>query len=287
MSVVRRAAVLGSPIAHSLSPLLHQAAYADLGLTGWGYEAHEVGDAAGLSAFLDGCGPEWAGLSLTMPLKRSVQPLLDHVTPTAAAVGSVNTVLLGPSGRSGHNTDVLGVRAALAEAGVVRLSDGSGVVLGGGATAASAVTALVGLGDRTPNLLVRSPERAREAVDAAERAGGSPRVRRLDDGADVLAAAVVVSTVPASAGADVAALVRRAAQVPGVLLDVVYDPWPTEPALAWQAAGGTVVDGFVMLLHQALEQVRLMTGRAPSVEVVRAAGLAALKGRSGPSDTSC
>ena len=153
----RRAAVLGSPIAHSLSPVLHRAAYARLGLAGWSYGRHEVDEAA-LPGFLDTLGradgPEdrggdWAGLSLTMPLKRVVIPLLDEADPTALAVNAVNTLIFRADGaRYGANTDVAGLAAALRERGVG--SVGGAAVLGAGATAGSALAALSGLvkGDR-------------------------------------------------------------------------------------------------------------------------------------------
>jgi shikimate dehydrogenase len=279
--VVRRAAVLGQPVAHSLSPVLHSAAYADLGLTGWTYDRVEIGDGPALRAFVDSLGPQWVGLSVTMPLKRLVQPMLDSLSPVAAAVGSVNTVVLGDAGRAGHNTDVRGIVAALQEGGVDALTPGSAVVLGGGATAASAVAALADLGDSAPTVLVRSAERAAEVLAAAERLGVRPRLAGfadVDDGA-LSSCAAAVSTVPASGAEAVAALVQRVGAVRGVLLDVVYQPARTPLAAAWERAGGSVVGGFVMLLHQAVEQVRLFTGRTPSVEVMRAAGLRELAGR--------
>jgi shikimate dehydrogenase len=283
MTGARRAAVLGQPVGHSLSPVLHTAAYVDLGLTGWTYERVEIGDGPALRAFVESLGPEWAGLSLTMPLKRLVQPLLDTLSPTAAAVGSVNTVVLGDAspGRAGHNTDVHGIVEALREAGVRQLTPGRSVVLGGGATAASAVAALARLGDPATTVVVRSLERAAEVVQAAERLGLTPRLVRFADvePAVVAGCEAAVSTVPASGGEAVTSLVDRVGPVSGVLLDVVYEPWPTPVATAWAGAGGEVVGGFVMLLHQAVEQVRLFTGRVPDVEAMREAGLRELAGR--------
>lgn len=290
MIAARRAAVLGRPVAHSLSPALHRAAYAELGLTGWRYEVHEVGDEPSLRAFVESCGPQssgpqssgapWAGLSLTMPLKRMVQPLLDELSPTAAAVGSVNTVVFGPNGRVGDNTDVTGVVRALADGGVRALATGQGVVLGGGATAASALAALVELGDFAPSVVVRSLERAAQVRAAGERLGAHPQLVTFDAAPTLLGrATAVVSTVPASGVPTAECAVRSAGPVRGVLLDVVYDPWRTATGRAWEAAGGVVVGGFAMLLHQAVEQVRLMTGRTPSVEGLRAAGMRELEAR--------
>ncbi|GAB3899596.1 hypothetical protein GCM10027612_59790 [Microbispora bryophytorum subsp. camponoti] len=113
----RRAAVLGSPIAHSLSPVLHRAAYAAMGLADWRYDAIECAE-DGLADLVGGCGPQWAGLSLTMPLKRAVLPLLDTVSDLAVAVGGANTVVFRDGARHGENTDVYGIVQALAEAGV-------------------------------------------------------------------------------------------------------------------------------------------------------------------------
>ena len=268
-----RAAVLGSPISHSLSPVLHRAAYASSGLDGWTYEAIEVHDDAGLRAVLAG---EWAGLSLTMPLKRLVQPMLDVVTDLARDVGAVNTVTFTPAGRVGHNTDVEGIVRALGEGGVTAVAPGGGCIVGGGATAASALAALASLGDRDPVVVVRDAARATDLLAAAERLGSSPRLVAWEPG-PLATADVVVSTVPASAGGSVVRLVPATTEA--VLLDVVYNPWPTGLADAWLTAGGTVVGGFAMLLHQAVAQVRLMTGGDPSVEAMRTAGLAELARR--------
>ena len=269
--------MLGSPIAHSLSPVLHRAAYADLGLHDWHYEAIEVADVAGLRAAL---ARPWAGLSLTMPLKRLVAPLLDQVSDLARDVGAVNTVTFGPRGRVGHNTDVHGIVAALAEGGVNALSAGAGCVVGGGATAAAALAALSLMGDAAPVVVVRDLAHAGEVLAAATRLGLTPRLVTWAEAAPhVRAASVVVSTVPASASQAVVELMPTVAA--GLLLDVVYDPWPTSAALAWRCAGGTAVGGFVMLLHQGAAQVYLMTGQHPSVEAMRSAGLTALRLTSG------
>ncbi len=255
--------MLGSPIAHSLSPALHRAAYAALGL-GWAYDAHDV-TATGLADFLDGLGPEWAGLSLTMPLKQTVLPLLDEVSDLAQQTGAANTILLGDGRRRGDNTDVAGMLAALAERGV--LACGTGVILGGGATAASALAALAALGERSPVVLVRDLDRAGRLREAAERLDVTPQVRTFEQG-DLTVADVVISTVPAGAMATVTATTALAGVARGVLLDVAYDPWPTPLAAAW---AGPVVGGAVMLLHQAAAQVELMTGRTAPVEAMRAA----------------
>src|SRR5690242_13877166 len=157
----RRAAVLGSPIAHSLSPVLHRAAYAALGLDGWRYDRFEVDEAA-LPGFVAGLDPaEWAGLSLTMPLKRAIPPLLDEITPTASSVEAVNTVVFTADGRRlGDNTDIPGMVAALRERGVTAVP--SAAVLGAGATASSALAALAQICRGEVTAYVRGPARAAE-----------------------------------------------------------------------------------------------------------------------------
>jgi len=268
---IRRAAVLGSPVAHSLSPVLHRAAYDALGLTGWRYDRFEVAE-DGLAGFLDGLDGSWAGLSLTMPLKKAVLPLLDEVSPLAAEVGGANTVVLRDGARLGDNTDVYGIVAALREAGV--RAPGSAAILGGGATAASAAAALRELGLDKADVVVRDPARTGDLLDAARRLGVGLSVRTFDG--YVPDAELVICTLPSGA-AD--AFAPRLAGVPA-LLDVVYAPWPTVLGRTVAEAGGVVVGGLAMLLHQAVRQVELMTGRADvPVEAMRAAGEAELARR--------
>jgi shikimate dehydrogenase len=277
MTAVRRAAVLGSPIEHSLSPVLHRAAYASLGLRGWQYDAVQVATEAELADFVVHCDASWAGLSLTRPLKRWVQPLLSGQSELAAATGAVNTVVFDADGaRTGHNTDVHGIVQALREQGLHECRHA--VVLGGGATACSAVAALGRLGCLAPQVVVRSVQRAAD-VTAVGRASGLDVV--LVDWAEagpLLAEAdVVVSTVPADAHEAVRQLLGPVS-VSGLLLDVTYHPWPSGAATAWERSGGHALGGFTMLVHQAAEQVRLMTAREPDVAAMRAAGEAALAG---------
>ena len=163
----RRAAVLGSPIEHSLSPVLHTAAYAALGLAAWTYTAIEC-DEAGLAALIASCDRQrasWAGLSLTMPLKRAVLPLLDRTEPLAVEVGGANTVVFADGKRHGYNTDVPGMVAALAEAGVTAPSGAT--ILGAGATACAALAALRETGLTSAVVLVRDRARAGDLLAAA------------------------------------------------------------------------------------------------------------------------
>jgi shikimate dehydrogenase len=267
--------VLGSPIAHSLSPVLHRAAYDALGLD-WTYDACDVTE-ADLPAFLSGLDETWRGLSLTMPLKRAVMPLLDEVSDRARQAGGANTVVLTRGRRRGHNTDVPGVAAALREhhAGPVDRA----VVLGGGATAASALLGLADLGCHVVTLVVRDAARAAVTVAAAGRHPGRPTVDVRLLGSGTVDADVLVSTIPASAqSAEVVSLVDPVS----VVFDVIYDPWPTPLARAAEAKGRVLVSGLDLLVHQAVLQVELMTGvdRAP-LDAMRDAGRAALAGRTG------
>lgn len=281
---MRRAAVLGHPISHSLSPVLHRAAYGALGLDDWRYDARDVPQDA-LEGFLAEIDESWAGLSLTMPLKQTVLGLLDHVEPLAEVVGAVNTVLFQPGGDRptlvGANTDVHGIVAALREGGVAPgATPARAVVLGAGATAASALAALGELGVTTPAVFVRSLARTGALRRAAHRMGVEPTFHQIDGAVPALLAAdVVVSTLPAHAADGLAAQVRVALpERLGVLLDVVYDPRPTALRAAWLTAGGDA-GGERMLLHQAAEQVRLMTGHAPPIDAMSAALDAALAAR--------
>ncbi|MGV9243734.1 shikimate dehydrogenase [Streptomyces sp. NPDC003710] len=271
----RRAAVLGSPIAHSLSPVLHRAAYDELGLKNWSYDRFEIDEEA-LPGFLADLGPEWAGLSLTMPLKRAVIPLLDSVSDTAACVEAVNTVVFTEDGRRvGDNTDIPGMVAALRERGVEQVD--SAAILGAGATASSALAALARICAGEIVAYVRSEARAAEMRRWAERIGVEVRTADWSDAARALRAPLVVATTPAGTTDALAAAVPGR---PATLFDVLYDPWPTTLAARWSAYGGAVVGGLDLLVHQAVLQVEQMTGRSPApLDAMRKAGEHALAAR--------
>ncbi|MFF1905804.1 shikimate dehydrogenase [Kitasatospora sp. NPDC058218] len=276
MTSKHRAGVLGSPIAHSLSPHLHRAAFAALGLDGWRYDAFEV-DEAGLPAFLDGLDEaQWAGLSLTMPLKRAVIPLLDEVSATARSVEAVNTVVFTADGRrTGDNTDIPGLVNALRERGITEVAGAA--VLGAGATASSALAALAQICTGEVTVYVRSAERAREMAALGERLGLVVRTADWERGAEALAQPLTVSTTPVGA-TDVFADALPAA--PGALFDVLYHPWPTALAAACAERGAAVLGGLDLLVHQAVLQNERFTGRTPGpLEAIRAAGEAALATR--------
>ncbi len=271
-----RAAVLGSPIAHSLSPALHLAAYEALGLADWEYEKHECAE-AGLAGFVAGLGPDWAGLSLTMPLKRVSMEVADEISPLAAATGAANTLVLTGGRRYADNTDVAGIIATLREAGFP--GGGRAVVLGAGGTAQAALAALRELGVGDIEVLVRSLGRTAELQATADRIEVAPRLSDalLDPdraSAAISRADVVISTLPGAAADPL-----RGAGPATVLLDVIYAPWPTPFAAAAAAAGARVCSGLDVLLHQAVDQVQLMTGQPGPVEQMRAALDAAVAAR--------
>ncbi|WP_431905301.1 shikimate dehydrogenase [Amycolatopsis thermoflava] len=255
--------MLGKPVGHSLSPVLHTAAYAALGLDGWTYERVEM-DAEGLPGFVRGLGPEWAGLSVTMPGKRAALDFASAATPRAVAAGAANTLVPTANGWLADCTDVDGVAGALRCAGGFTGGE-TGLVLGAGGTAAATVVAFAELGIRRAVLVVRDPARARETVEAAGRAGVEADVRvwaSADFGKLAADCAVLVSTVPPAAVAEHAAELAAAPCV----LDVIYHPWPTPLA---EAAAGRVATGLDMLLHQAFGQVEHFTGRPAPREAMR------------------
>jgi shikimate dehydrogenase len=273
----QRAGVLGHPIGHSLSPVLHRAAYQHLGLD-WNYDAYDVTEEQ-VAAFVTDVDLSWAGLSLTMPLKVAAVPLMDFLDPAAKLTRAVNTVLVHNMGGVrqlvGANTDVRGIVSALRESG--RDEVARGVVIGGGATATSAAVALRELGAQSLVAVVRNRAKAGGLMRTASQMGmpvhfvGFDELARAVKGADA-----VVSTVPAAVGEQAAQdlpLDVRDAH----LLDVVYHPLVTPLAAAWRERGGVSIGGERMLLHQAAGQVQLMTGRTAPVEAMDAALRGALQ----------
>ena len=211
-----------------------------------------------------------------MPLKRAVIPLLDDVSATARAVEAVNTVLFGEDGsRTGTNTDVPGLVNVLAERGVTETA--SAAVLGAGATASSALSALSGIAKGEVEVYIRNRARDAEVHAIAEVVGTSVRIRDWAEAAAAFEGDLVISTTPAGATDDLATAVP---EKPGTLFDVLYHPWPTPLAAAWAGRGGAVLGGLDLLVHQAVLQVELMTGRVPApLAEMRAAGEAALAAR--------
>ncbi|QUQ66805.1 shikimate dehydrogenase [Kutzneria sp. CA-103260] len=254
----RQAAVLGSPIEHSLSPVLHAAAYRELGLSDWTFSRVRC-EADELPGFVDGLGPEWAGLAVTMPGKRAALAHAVERTRVAELVGAANTLVpRAAGGWLADCTDVEGIVGSLRAAGGVQ--GGRAVVLGAGGTATAALTALEALEIPSATIVVRDPLRAGEALACAERVGIDVELVRWDavDFATLCGGAeLVVSTVPVGAVEPVAGDIVRA----GCVFDVIYHPWPTPLAQAAGERGTRLVTGLDMLLHQAFAQVQWFTGQ--------------------------
>lgn len=263
-----RCAVLGSPVAHSLSPVMHRAAYVELGLD-WLYEAVDV-PAGTLMAFLSSLGDDVRGFSVTAPLKKEAADAAHHRSEIVEQLGVANTLVIDDDRFAADNTDVPGAVNALAERGITQVS--SARILGGGATAASMALALSGLGLRDLELVVRDADRALDTAVIARGLGIDVHISMLDQ-VPVRPVDLLVSTVPAEALAQAPQGWLDGA---AALFDVVYDPWPTQLAAAAEAAGTTVVSGLDLLAHQAALQIRLMTGDDVDPQLLRAAALAHL-----------
>ncbi|MCW2514135.1 MAG: shikimate-5-dehydrogenase, fungal AROM-type [Mycobacterium sp.] len=257
--MTRKAAVLGSPIAHSRSPQLHLAAYRALGLCDWTYERIEC-TADELPSLVGGFGPEWVGLSVTMPGKFAALRFADERTARAERVGSANTLVRTASGWRADNTDIDGVTGALGDQ-----VSGPAAVLGSGGTAPAAVAGLAELGVQRISIVSRNPDKAGPLLELGTLLGVETRWVEL--GTPLTDVGVVVNTIPADVVAGYADTVTTAP----LLLDAIYDPWPTPLAVAFAAAGGRVISGLQMLLNQAFAQVEQFTGRPAPKEAMTAA----------------
>lgn len=270
--MTRRVAVLGSPVAHSLSPVLHRAGYAALGWRDWRYDAIDCA-ADALPGLVRGSGPEQVGYSVTMPGKAAAAALADRVGERVRLLGVANTLLREPGGWRAENTDVDGVSGALAAAGVPPAE--RVLILGGGHTARAVLLAAADAGTRVVVLAGRRPASTVAGAELARSLG--LRVREIDLSAAAVAAAAngagwVAATLPAGVADPLAAAL---AAVPA-LLDVVYHPWPTALAAAGRP-GRVTVTGLDMLLHQAFGQFTLFTGQ-PAPRVAMRDGLRAAVG---------
>jgi shikimate dehydrogenase len=259
-----RAAVIGRPVGHSLSPLLHRAAYRALGLTDWTYDALDFG-AEDIPVLLAGLGEDWRGFSVTMPCKQAAAAAADEVGALPRLLRAANTLVHLPDGRwQAENTDVHGVGMALQLAGVQAVSHAA--ILGAGGTAAATAVALAELGAEQVDVVVREPARAADLVRVLGTLGVTTSVTPMAGAA--LASDVVVSTVPIGAQPDLLGLGWRSGQT---VLDVLYAPWPTPLAERVVDAGGTVISGLEVLFWQATAQVELMTGQPAPIAEMRAA----------------
>lgn len=256
-----RAAVLGSPISHSLSPILHNRAYEILGIPGR-YEAIEISEVEFPQFFAEAtaldASVDWRGFSLTMPLKEIVTDSLTGVDPLAKRISSANTILIDRNSQEVNlkilSTDVLGFRAIFDRLAINQ--DSSIAIIGGGGTARAALAALDGLVNAI-SVYQRSEKRNNLVKNAA--ALSAIKFHGLSKLEDIANHSLIVSTIPSTASEVVVAAIPTKLRGNQVFLDVVYSPFPSAPAIAWQKAGGAVIDGVELLIRQALEQIRLMT----------------------------
>lgn len=260
--LIMHAAVLGQPISHSLSPVLHNAGYIALGLD-HDYVAIEMSEPE-LAQFVDELNDEWMGVSLTMPLKVAALQIAEHVAPVAQLTGSVNT-LVNARSLVGYNTDVYGIVQAITETGVEKAQ--TCTILGSGATARSAIAASYEMGIHSISLLGRNSQAIAQCDAIAHELGITFTAISAQE-SHWLESDVVINTTPKGVADE---YIPAVTQVNGVLLDVVYDPWPTKLALAWEQAGGTTCPGYLMLLHQACAQFELFTGHPAPITAMRTA----------------
>jgi shikimate dehydrogenase len=271
-----RAAVLGTPIAHSLSPVIHTAGFAAAGLLDWSYTAVECAEAE-LPGLVAGLGAEWAGLSLTMPLKEVALTVASAASPVATALGAANTLVRRPDGTwYADNTDAPGMVQVLRDAGV---PDAPRItVLGAGGTARAALAAAAALASPQVTVVARRPQAAAQLRAVAADLGVSMTAVDWDAAAAALDNDVVVSTVPKGVADLFAAAVRG--RRGGIVFDALYDPWPTPLADAAAAAGARVVSGLDLLLAQALSQFEQFTGVRPAPAAAMRSALRAAAVRS-------
>jgi shikimate dehydrogenase len=271
-----KAAVLGTPIEHSLSPVIHNAGYAAAGLADWTYTRHECDESA-LAAFVDSLDGSWAGLSLTMPLKEVALEVADEATPVAEAIGAANTLVLRGGRRLADNTDAPGIVDALADIGVKAADEVA--VLGAGGSARGALAAAKRLGASSVTVYARRREAIAELEPVADRLDLRLKAAGWDEAAACGRADLVVATVPKGAADDL----RPAWRPDTVLFDILYDPWPTPLAAAAEREGVRVLDGLALLLAQAVRQWTQFTGadRAP-VDAMREALYGAVPSRGAP-----
>lgn len=259
----RRLAVVGDPIEHSRSPQLHRAAYAELGLP-WVYERERV-QAGELSSFVAGLDSRWLGLSVTMPLKTEAFNVASDHDKWSLLAGVSNTIVLNHEDIKAFNTDVAGIVDPLRRlfAGTERSAPESAVIIGAGATAASAVIAVAELGCRHVSIVARDTSRATHVRSLCQQLDVTCDVKQLDELSALGTSGVTISTIPGSEGVRLDMDIRAG----DVLLDIAYDVWPSINLQRWQAAGGHAINGLAMLSAQALRQVRIFVNGSPDIEL--------------------
>jgi shikimate dehydrogenase len=256
-----KAAVLGSPVSHSLSPVLHNSAYKSLGLDHT-YSAIEVTE-ADFPNFISSLDESWLGVSLTMPLKEVAFLVATTADLVATQAGAINTLIFS-DGISGFNTDVAGIVDSFIEQGLSRAD--SGTLFGSGATARSALVAMAQLGVTQVQCIARNESDVAQLIQLGEMIDVSVSHSLVND-SNWLTSDVVINTTPVGVLDEIA---KDVWQPKGILLDVVYHPWPTQLAASWEISSGSVTSGLSMLLHQAAHQVALMTNLPAPIDEMRA-----------------
>ena len=266
-----KAGVLGSPIQHSLSPILHNAGYQALQLDHH-YEAIDTDESSFADVFKT-FDEHWMGVSLTMPLKVVAQKVADHVAPLAQLTGSINTLVFTKSVVA-YNTDVYGIIQACQESELQGAK--TCTIIGSGATARSAIAAAFELGVSHVELIARNSGAIAQCDAIATELGISFRSPAINE-SNWLDSDLVINTTPAGVADEFTSAITHAT---GLLLDVVYHPWPTSLARAWEERGGRSCPGYLMLLHQASAQFELFTGQPAPIEEMREAMMIELSKRS-------
>ena len=262
-----KAAVLGSPIAHSLSPALHNAAYQELGID-IDYTAIDTPIEA-LAQRISQLSDDDVGYSLTMPLKRDVLTLVSEWSPLVEQTGCANTVYRNSQGKWAlENTDIFGITNTIRQAGIEAIE--CATIIGSGATGRSALSALNHLGVREVTCIARNQDSAERIRSQGEALG--IQVECADFSQEIsFASELAISTVPGSAQDQIVSKIYARQNLP-LLFDISYNPWPSDLGSYWKEhGGGAVLGGIEMLLWQASVQVELFTGLPAPVDAMRAA----------------
>lgn len=271
------AAVIGSPIEHSLSPTIHNAAFRALG-DDWTYVAFHVPAGGAVQALQAMRILGIAGLSVTTPHKGDACDAVDALDESARLVHSVNTVVRQSNGSLlGVNTDGEGCCNALETAGAV-LASAKVAIIGAGGTARAVIAAMSLRGVAEITVINRTKSRASDA------AGITP-LARVGIESDIARANVVINTTPVGMGTSNKSDLPCDAMFLGYgqfVLDAVYHPLATPLLRAARKVGATAVDGLEMLVHQAALQQQHWLGRLPDVEIMRSAALNELDARHAP-----
>lgn len=256
------AAIVGSPVAHSKSPQMHNAAYQELAID-WQYLRHEVSPGQ-LANFIQVNRNSFQGLSVTMPLKEEALAVADSVTPLAALLQSANTLTFSASEIKAGNTDVIGIRDAIWQNTKKKFK--TATIIGTGATARSALAAVKALNIPQVLLVGRDQEKIQNLSNLASKLAVQVTTHTWNEMVKTMDAELVISTVPKGVMDEYAMLIPFN---PKVLLDVNYHPWPSPIAREWLLRSGRVVSGLEMLLYQGVKQFEIFTKRKPPIKVMR------------------